>query len=135
MAFLLLAGCVFKPWNKKENDITLNISNQVDDVILKYNDWGVSCYSYLQSDKFNITELFDGNLPKAGDTIKYYWKGKSNRDVSKLHMLVADIEFFYDEEGNWQNEIWTHLLTETQVMTPIKTNKNISKVLFAKETF
>ena len=111
-----------EPENIVQEDGTIDLSELVDDVILKYNDWGTSFYSYLQSEKFNITELFDEELPKAGDTVQYYWKGKSNRDISKLHMLVVDIKYTYDEDGEWLDEAWTHLLTEKQITNPIATN-------------
>jgi len=93
-------------------DGTIVISNKVDDAILGYNEWGTGLYSLYQSETFDITDLFEGNLPKTGDTVKFYWKGKSNRDVKNLYLLVANI----DEGG------WTHLLLETKRATPIKTD-------------
>ena len=101
---LCLAGCNdSEDKTVVEEDGTINMSNLVDDVVLEYNDWGTSFYSNFQSDRFDITELFT-ELPKEGDTVKFYWKGKSNRDIKKLHMLVADIK-----DGSW-----THLLKEKQ---------------------
>ena len=107
-AFLLF-GCPSTP-----EDDTIIISNKVDDAILGYNEWGTGLYSLYQSEIFDITDLFEGKLPKAGDTVKFYWKGKSNRDVKNLYLLVADIVT--------EPYSWTHLLLETKRATPIKTD-------------
>lgn len=101
-------------------DGTIVISNKVDDVIIGYNEWGTGMYSYYQSDSFKITELFEGNLPKAGDSVKFYWKGKSNKNIKNLYMLVDDIEYYKEEEKT--KERWVHLLTEEQRVKPIKTD-------------
>ena len=95
-------------------DGTIVITNMLDDVILGYNEWGTGLYSLYQTDNFDITEIFEGNLPKAGDSLKFYWKGKSNRDVKNLYLLVADIVT--------EPYSWTHLLTESKRATPIKTD-------------
>ncbi|MCR4953839.1 MAG: hypothetical protein K6A43_07170, partial [Treponema sp.] len=119
-AFLLF-GCPSTPESPSNSpdekqivteDGTVIISNKVDDAILGYNEWGTGLYSLYQSKTFDITDIFEGNLPKTGDTVKFYWKGKSNRDVKNLYLLVANI----DEGG------WTHLLLETKRATPIKTD-------------
>lgn len=117
----LFTGC---PKEAIEEDGSINMTTQVNDVVLKYNDWGTTFYSYLQSDTFDISDLFTDGLPKANDSVKYYWKGKSNRDIKNLYMLVADITWQTDENGNKKEgtETWRHLLTEKQKSTPIATN-------------
>jgi len=99
------------------DDGTIVISKIVDDVLLKYNEWGTGVYSFYQSTDFDITELFENDLPKAGDTVKYTWKGKSNSDIKNLNMLIADIE--RKENGS---TVWTHLISEAKKATPVKTN-------------
>lgn len=114
---LLTAFCLFgceNPANEeeKEKDNILNMTSKVDDVVLKYNDWGSTDYSFFQSDAYELTELFEGKLPEAGESINFYWKGKCNRNVKKLHILVFDI-------NPNKNEGWRHLLLEKQNVNPI----------------
>ena len=114
---LLTAFCLFgceNPANEeeKEKDDILNMTSKVDDVVLKYNDWGSVAYSFFQSEAYELTELFEGKLPEAGDSINFYWKGKCNRNVKKLHILVFDI-------NPNKNEGWRHLLLEKQNVNPI----------------
>ena len=124
LVVMCLAGCADQ--NVEENnEFTVDVTNQLNDVVLYYNTFGISFYSALQSDRYNITYLFNDNLPKAGDSVTFCWKGKSNRDIKKLHMLVADIS----ETGDW-----THLISESKKIKPIATDIKAGEEFEIKET-
>ena len=124
ISILIAAFCLFgceNPVNdENENKNRLNMSEKVDDVVLEYNDWGSVDYSIFQSDAYELTELFNGQLPEAGDSINFYWKGKCNRDVKKLHILVFDI-------NPNEDSAWIHLLQEKQNVNPLATDIKANK--------
>lgn len=125
IAILLAAFCIFgcdspveeKKDEPKEYDV-MDLTNVINYTSLEYNKWGWEC-SKLQSEDFEITDLFKGNLPKSGDSLHFTWTGKSNKNISKLYMIVPNIDIL-KLPGEWSR--WTHLTSEETIKTPVATN-------------
>ena len=81
--FLIITVLAFFGCDNQTPDLSdeIDVTDYVKDVTLKYNDWGTCDYSFLQSSEdCDVSELFDGELPKTGDSFTVKWTGKSNRD-------------------------------------------------------
>ena len=96
----------------------IDLTPVIDFTILDENPWGTSGITDYQSDSFNITDLFNGILPKAEDTINFIWKGKCSKSLRKLHIILAD------ETGAGDTYRWVHLLSEETYSSPVITNIN-----------
>ena len=125
IAILLAAFCIFgcdSPVEEKKDEPkeyeVMNLTNVINYTRLEYNEWGWEC-SKLQSEDFEITDLFKGNLPKSGDSLHFTWTGKSNKNISKLYMIVPNIDIL-KLPGEWSR--WTHLTSEETIKTPVATN-------------
>ena len=120
LAFCLF-GCETNPENteNKSETKTLDLTEKITLVTFEYNEWG-SEFSKLQSTYLGISELFEGKLPKKGDTLELKWKGKSDKAMKNLYMLVADVEWL--EHDGWGKCKWTHLLSEETMHTPVITD-------------
>lgn len=104
---LLTAFCLFgcdNPANDEENK-----KETQKEIILKYNDWGTVPYSLLQSDSFKISEIFTVEDSEDSDKVNLSWKGKSNRNMKKLHILIMD-------------DNWKHYKTEEENKSPVANN-------------
>lgn len=100
--------------------------NKGSELILKYNEWGTSFYSYYQTDLEVFSNKFDGTLSTDGKSLTYTWTGKSNRNVKNLYMIIADIEYYINSD-NKKAERWNHLLCEEKRATPIKSDIQANK--------
>ena len=125
IAILLAAFCIFgcdSPVEEKKDEPkeyeVMDLTNVINYTRLEYNKWGVP-YTMLQSEDFEITDLFKGNLPKSGDSLHFTWTGKSDKDISKLYMLIANIDIL-KLPGEWSR--WTHLTPEEKYSIPVATN-------------
>lgn len=111
----ILTGCA---------DPATGLKPKQSEMILKYNEWGTSAYSYFQTDLLIFSDKFNVDLSEDGKSVTYSWSGKSNRDIKNLYLIIADIEYYYDEgvEKKLENrrEKWTHLLSEEHRATPVK---------------
>ena len=119
--FLIITVLAFFGCDNQTPDLSdeIDVTDYVKDVTLKYNDWGTCDYSFLQSSEdCDVSELFDGELPKTGDSFTVKWTGKSNRDVKKLHLLVVSLRKYTDPRG-YNTAEWTHLLSEEKRMVPV----------------
>jgi len=101
-----------------KQDWKIDLTPVIESALLDENPWGVTGITEYQSDSFDITELFNGMLPKAGDTINFIWKGKSSKSLRKLHIILAD------ESGSGDTYKWVHLLSEETYSKPVITNIN-----------
>ena len=97
---------------------TLDLSETIPYTRLDYNEWG-SQNSMYQSEDIEITSLFKGNLPKAGDTLHIIWKGKSEKDIAKLHVIIPNIDII-GKPDEWFR--WTQLLSDETMLTPVATD-------------
>ena len=124
IAFILMALCLFgcRSTNYPDEPRTyeIDLSDKITLATLNYNKWGAP-YSMLQSQGFEITELFNGNLPKKGDILKIKWQGKSNKEIKNLNILIVDIKW---REQPSDKDIWTHLISLEKQPTPVATNIN-----------
>ena len=125
IAILLAAFCIFgcdSPVEEKKDEPkeyeVMDLTNVINYTRLEYNKWGFP-YTMLQSEDFEITDLFKGNLPKSGDSLHFTWTGKSDKDISKLYMLIANIDIL-KLPGEWSR--WTHLTPEEKYSIPVATN-------------
>ena len=125
IAILLAAFCFFgcdSPVEEKKDEPkeyeVMDLTNVINYTRLEYNKWGFP-YTMLQSEDFEITDLFKGNLPKSGDSLHFTWTGKSDKDISKLYMLIANIDIL-KLPGEWSR--WTHLTPEEKYSIPVATN-------------
>ena len=98
--------------------IKIDLSQKVDEIVLNYNEWGTIDYSRWQTNDFDITDLFNGKLPEKGDVVNFVWKGKSDKDFNKLHILIADVD---------ENFRWLHLLSEEKRRIPVARNIEAGK--------
>ena len=109
IAILLAAFCLFGCENPAKDDEKQDKKEIKKEILLKYNDWGTVFYSLLQSDGFKIPEVFTVEDSEDAGKVILSWKGKSNRDMKKLHILIADDD-------------WNHQKTEEERRTPVATN-------------
>ena len=125
IAILFAAFCLFgcdspveeKNDGPKEYEV-MDLTKVINYTMLEYNKWG-GPYSMLQSEDFEITDLFKGNLPKSGDTLHFTWTGKSDKDISKLYMIVPNIDILKLPD-EWSR--WTHLIPEKTYSIPVATD-------------
>lgn len=96
----------------------IDLTPVIELTLLDENPWGVSGITEYQSESFNISNLFNGILPKAGDTINFIWKGKSSKSLRNLHIILAD------ETGAGETYKWVHLLSEEDYSSPVITDIN-----------
>lgn len=110
-AAMCLFGCTnpVEEETKKTENFEVDLTHLVEKSVLDFNLWGGRDYSRFQDDAgIDITSELNGKLPKEGDTLHIKWNGKSDTDIEKLHIIVAD------------TTEWKHLFPEEKVYdTPV----------------
>lgn len=113
--FITLKKKIEEPENPEEESKTWNINlSQIsgDGYVGDNSKYGVESFSYYQSGAFNITKLFSGELPKAGDTVNLKWKAKSDSDIKNLYIIIVDCDKLN----------WTNLIPDEDIEKPVKQN-------------
>lgn len=107
----------------------IDLSNYIKYIQIVYNKWGPN----YESTDIDITNSFDGSLPKAGDTINFTWKAKSDIDLKNLCMHIANIDFIGKGPGEWVK--WTHLISSEDWNIVIASNIKAEEEFEAKASY
>ena len=107
----------------------IDLSNYIKYIQIVYNKWGPN----YESTDIDISNSFDGSLPKAGDTLNFTWKAKSDIDLKTLCMHIANIDFIGKGPGEWVK--WTHLISPEDWNIAIASNIKAEEEFEAKASY